>query len=180
MPGDIDFEKAMVGVRRLKKETALPTPTRQLSNPRLRAEIHHRAIHSATSLDDTGLPKAPSTGFSNADEEQALFFLRDGVQKKILRELKRGTRYPIDITLDLHGLTQLQAQQEIDATLMKLEAAQSTCLLIIHGKGLHSSLGTPLKTFCARYLKTLRPIKAYCSARQHDGGTGALYVLARA
>jgi DNA-nicking Smr family endonuclease len=37
-----------------------------------------------------------------------------------------------------------------------------------------------LKTFVAQYLKTLRVVKAYCSAQLQDGGNGALYVLIKA
>ncbi|MCP3852937.1 MAG: DNA mismatch repair protein MutS, partial [Gammaproteobacteria bacterium] len=120
-----------------------------------------------------------NSGQSHEHGDSSLFFLRNGVQKKVLRELKKGTRYRVQNSLDLHGLTQLQARHEIDAAIDDLAPDQLNCLLIIHGKGLHSTSGATLKGFSASYLKTLPAVKAYCSAQQRDGGSGALYVLVK-
>lgn len=179
MPDDIDFKQAMQGVRRLNKKSVHPARVNPPSKRDLRTRIKNRAIASSLPIDDTTIELASheATGQSHLAEATELFFLRAGLQNKILRELKKGKRYPIERELDLHGLTQAKAQAEIDSAILALSAEQSRCLLIVHGKGLRSSHHPVLKTFTAQYLKTLKPVSAYCSAQTHDGGTGALYVL---
>lgn len=179
MVDDIDFKQAMQGVRPLRKRENTETSARRQSDRALGAEIQNRARQSAQLEEEFNATRtAPSReGISNPIEDETLFYLSHGMQKKVLRDLKKGSRYTVEHVLDLHGLTQLQAHNEIDLTLQNVDSAHPTCLLIIHGKGLHSPDGATLKDFTAAYLKTLSAVKAYCSAQQRDGGTGALYVL---
>ncbi|MCP4009207.1 MAG: hypothetical protein GY726_06810 [Proteobacteria bacterium] len=181
MTDNIDFKQAMRDVRPLKKGATATTPALRQPNRTLRAQIQNRALQSAAQMDETEARQNNSSngGQSHEPGDDKLFFLRNGVQKKILRELKKGTRYRVQDSLDLHGLTQLQARHEIDAAFHDLAPDQLNCLLIIHGKGLHSTSGATLKEFTASYLKTLPAVKAYCSAQQRDGGSGALYVLVK-
>jgi DNA-nicking Smr family endonuclease len=52
------------------------------------------------------------------------------------------------------------------------------CVRIVHGKGLRSGhRGPVLKSAVSSVLRRVGPVLAYVSARQVDGGTGALYVL---
>ena len=95
----------------------------------------------------------------------------------MLRDLKKGTRYPVGLTLDLHGLTQAAARRAIDEALDRARETGIRCLLIIHGKGLRSAGEATLKHLSTRHLKTRAEVRAYCSAQVRDGGTGALYVL---
>ena len=178
---DIEFLRAMQGVHRLDKTVTPPSAIKPKGNRALRAEIRQRALHPANVSSDTEYPAAQAefTGQSNDEADSALFYLRHGVQKKVLRDLKRGQRYPAQDTLDLHGLTQARARAEIDRALLDFHYAGLACLLIIHGKGLGSSKGPVLKKFTSAYLKTLPQVRAYCSASLRDGGTGALYVLLR-
>ena len=49
---------------------------------------------------------------------------------------------------------------------------------IIHGKGRGSGQRGPvLKSAVNRWLRRFDTVRAFCSARKMDGGTGALYVL---
>jgi len=49
---------------------------------------------------------------------------------------------------------------------------------IIHGKGRGSgNRGPVLKSAVNRWLRRHGAVRAFCSARRNDGGTGALYVL---
>ena len=179
---DIDFKQAMQGVRRLKKESAtLPSHCKPASHRAIRRSIEDRTLQSASTVDEAALKIVSTDQGSRCNEPGAsdLFFLRTGLQKKILRDLKRGTRYPVETVLDLHGLSRANAQCAINEAIIELNNSQSHCMLIIHGKGLRSSQGAVLKTFTEQYLKTLSGVKAYCSAKINDGGTGALYVLLR-
>ena len=181
MADDIDFKKAMRGVRLLRKDSSVQSMAPRKPDRALRVQIQDRARQSAQFAEEinTAPNTTPKDGLSNRSDDETLFYLSHGVQKKVLRELKKGSRYSADHILDLHGLSQPQAQIEIDYILKNLESAQLACLLIIHGKGLHSPNGATLKEFTAAYLKSLVPVKAYCSAQQRDGGTGALYVLVK-
>ncbi len=52
------------------------------------------------------------------------------------------------------------------------------CVRIIHGKGLRSGhRGPVLKAAVNAVLRRTGAVLAYVSARQVDGGTGAVYVL---
>ena len=176
---DIDFLRAMQGVRKLNKAGTLPPVPKPPGNRALRDEIRRRTKHPANTFSETARPISQTefAGQSNDDADTALFYLRHGVQKKVLRDLKKGQRYPARDTLDLHGLTQAQAQAAIDRALHDTHYSGLACLLIIHGKGLGSAQGPVLKNFTSAYLKTFSQVRAYCSASAQDGGTGALYVL---
>ena len=53
-----------------------------------------------------------------------------------------------------------------------------TCVRIVHGKGLGSGhRGPVLKIAVNRWLRKWDSVLAFVSARQVDGGTGAVYVL---
>ena len=179
MSDDIDFRQAMKGVRRLKKDSADPHKGERQSARKLREQIQQRARHSRQLLHDgeDGAADQVYPGQSSTEEDAGLFYLRQGIQKKVLRDLKKGSRYPVGATLDLHGLTQTAARRAIDDALDQAHATGIRCLLIIHGKGLRSADGAPLKKLTARHLKTRAEVRAYCSAQPRDGGTGALYVL---
>lgn len=94
-------------------------------------------------------------------------------------KLRRGL-YPIDARLDLHGLTQNQAHQALDAFLAGARTRGHRCVLVITGRGLRH--GGTLRAATPRWLDTapLRPrILAYADAQLRHGGDGALYVLLR-
>jgi DNA-nicking Smr family endonuclease len=53
-----------------------------------------------------------------------------------------------------------------------------TCVRIVHGKGLRSGPNGPvLKQRVDQWLRRFEAVLAFVSARQADGGTGAVYVL---
>lgn len=178
---DNDFMRAMQGVRRLNKNSTPPLARKSQGNRALRDQMRQRALHPANERIETGpvLPQTEFAGQSNSTADTNLFYLRHGVQKKVLRDLKKGQRYPTKQILDLHGLTQAQAQAAIDRALQNFQFSGLACLLIIHGKGLGSAQGPVLKRFTSSYLRSMSQVRAYCSASLRDGGTGALYVLVK-
>ena len=180
MVDDIDFKQAMQDVRPLRKDENAQTLARRKPDRALGAQIQNRARQSARLEEEINATRnAPSReGVSNHIEDEELFYLSHGMQKKVLRELKKGSRYTVEQVLDLHGLTQLQAHSEIDLTLQDIDSAQPTCLLIIHGKGLGSGeRGPVLKRKVNSWLRQWSQVLAFVSARHVDGGTGAVYVL---
>jgi DNA-nicking Smr family endonuclease len=106
-----------------------------------------------------------------------LVFAREGIQKMVLRKLRRG-QYRVQAEIDLHGLTVAQAKEAVRMFLANALDRQFRCVRIIHGKGLRSGhRGPVLKSAISGVLQRVGPVLAYVSARQVDGGTGALYVL---
>jgi len=108
---------------------------------------------------------------------EELVFHRAGIQPGVLRKLRRGD-YRVQGEIDLHGLTVAAAKQELRGFLAQALTRQWRCVRIVHGKGLRSGhRGPVLKTMVGAMLRRVGPVLAYVSARQVDGGTGAVYVL---
>jgi len=108
---------------------------------------------------------------------EELVFHREGVQSGVLRKLRRGD-YRVQGEIDLHGLTVAEAKQALRDFLGLALTRQWRCVRIVHGKGLRSGhRGPVLKAMVGTMLRKLGPVLAYVSARQVDGGTGAVYVL---
>ena len=95
----------------------------------------------------------------------------------MLRKLRRGD-YRVQGEIDLHGLNVSEAKQALREFLAQALMRQWRCVRIIHGKGLRSgNRGPVLKAMVGATLRKVGPVLAYVSARQVDGGTGAVYVL---
>jgi DNA-nicking Smr family endonuclease len=104
-------------------------------------------------------------------------FARPGVSAVTLRKLRRG-QYRTQAELDLHGLTQAEAQVRLREFLITALQRNVRCVRIVHGKGLRSGpKGPVLRQLVDRALRRTHQVLAFTSARQVDGGTGALYVL---
>jgi DNA-nicking Smr family endonuclease len=101
-----------------------------------------------------------------------------GVSKAQVADLAAGKRH-IAATLDLHGKTTLDGAEAVRAFLLRQLAGQ--CVLIIHGKGLHSD-GLALMRD-ATIEELLGPssgmVQAFATAAPKDGGEGATYVLVK-
>jgi DNA-nicking Smr family endonuclease len=107
----------------------------------------------------------------------SLSYVQPGIQKQVFRKLKRG-QYRIEAELDLHGLTRLEAQQQLDEFVNECRDHGIRCARIIHGKGYGSSNHGPvIKPLVNQWLQRCADVLAFCSARPVDGGTGAVYVL---
>ncbi len=104
-------------------------------------------------------------------------YARAGVQHSVLRKLRRG-HYRVQAELDLHGLTVREAKPILREFLAEALDRGLTCVRIIHGKGLRSGpRGPVLKTLVSGVLRRSAPVLAFVSARDVDGGTGAVYAL---
>lgn len=170
--GDQDaqlFREAVQDVKRLPSGAPVATRARA---PRpfarfSRADRHSVLLESLSG--DAGDPELAS-----GDE---LVYHRAGVQTSVLKKLRRG-QYRVQAEIDLHGLTVAEAKQALREFLVTSLDRQLRCVRIIHGKGLRSGhRGPVLKGVVGSVLRRVKPVVAYVSARQVDGGTGAVYVL---
>ena len=168
---DALFRAAMRDVRRLGVEPRHPRTT-AAPRPRARFSRADRVAVLAESLADLRQPLAPV--IESGDE---LIFRRPGVNEQAFRKLRRG-QYRVDAELDLHGLTQAQAEPLLGSFLAEALSREWRVLRIVHGKGLRSGQRGPvLKQLVNAYLQRVDAVLAFASAREVDGGTGASLVL---
>jgi DNA-nicking Smr family endonuclease len=163
------FREAVQDVKRLSRD-AEPVSGRRRPEPLARFS---RADRHAVLLESLS-GEAGDPELAAGDE---LVYHRGGVHASVLRKLRRG-QYRVQAEIDLHGLTATEAKQALREFLADALDRQFRCVRIIHGKGLRSGhRGPVLKGVVSSVLRRVRPVVAYVSARQVDGGTGAVYVL---
>jgi DNA-nicking Smr family endonuclease len=107
----------------------------------------------------------------------------DGADRRLLRRLRRGD-IPVEATLDMHGRRRAEAARDLDRFLADSRAAGRRCLLVIHGRGLHSGAAGPALRDVLRAALTAGAgaaigILAFASAPPPLGGAGATLVLLR-
>lgn len=143
-----------------------------LPRPPARAKFRERE-------DQDVLTDMLSDSFDPGDLETAdgLWFARRGLQHRTLKRLRRG-QFAQQAKCDLHGLTVLEARQVLSQFLLDCVAHGYRCVRVIHGKGLSSQQRIPiLKGKISGWLAQRDEVLAFCSARNAEGGTGAVYVL---
>ena len=120
-------------------------------------------------------------GFRVEDTPEYIEGTSYDVPAEIAERLHQG-RYSIQAHLDLHGMNAQDAKRVFEKFLKWAVATRKRGVLVIHGRGLASPGEPVLKTRVMEWL-TRGPwrkwVAAYASARLHDGGTGATYVLLR-
>ncbi len=102
--------------------------------------------------------------------------------QRFLPNLRTGV-YSIQGSIDLHGLSRVEAREAVEAFVIRMSRQRSCCVKIVHGRGINSpSDRAVLKEHLQRWLATRRMsrhVVAYASAPYTDGGVGAIYVLLR-
>lgn len=121
----------------------------------------------------------------NGKSTKSLFsFLKNAntLDKKADKKLKRG-EYPIDATLDLHGLSLEKAHENLLNFLNSAIKMKLRCLLVITGKGLHSDKNSiTIKEEFPNWVYHFgikEHIITYIKAHEKHGGSGAFYILLR-
>ncbi len=100
-------------------------------------------------------------------------------EKSLKRQLQKG-EISIDGRLDLHGKTQLQAEEALKQFLQQALYMNIHCVLIIHGKGYNSANNIPvLKELTHYILSQESKIVFYGNATAKHGGSGATYAILR-
>ena len=111
-----------------------------------------------------------------------------GIDKATLRRFKRE-EFPVEATLDLHGLTEDEAFEKVDNFVPLCFSQGKRCVVIITGKGLavheNDDIFTTkgvLKRQVPQWLNMSRLralILVYKHPSERLGGSGALYILLR-
>ena len=166
------WEKVTQSVRRMSPQPAFQTP-KQRGGPKT----------GPLKASWTGRPQSAQTGQEKAKTSPdktmpADFRLGDtsGVDRTSARRMQRG-QVPIEDRLDLHGLSQEQAQKKVKAFIGSAVQKNFRHVLIITGKGrdghgvLREKVPVWLKDAPLCY-----HLNAISYAQPKDGGKGALYI----
>lgn len=183
---DLSFHRMMAGVTPLdaggKARVPVTTDVRPGAQRMKREEVQARAVaeaeqamaHLHSIVDD-------AARFEVSDDGKRVEGRRVDAPADLVRSLRRGM-LPIDGRLDLHGLTREQAQERLAPFLRAMRARNERCVLVIHGKGEHSPGAGVLRGEMAAWLSqgpAREHVLAFVTARDDDGGEGAVYVALR-
>jgi DNA-nicking Smr family endonuclease len=160
---DGGFQDMLEGVTPLK-------PTNRMAPAAAQRPAIVRDQHDALPVADT---------LSDCDTDSILLteFRRDGISPMTLRKLRRG-QFPVQDTLDLHGLNSNAARKLLQEFLSEAIAHSLRCIHIIHGKGYHTQGGEGLLKHRTRHWLTQHPeVLAFCETPPRAGGSGAVWVL---
>jgi DNA-nicking Smr family endonuclease len=167
------FRAAMHDVKPL----AAHPPRLVAPRPTRRTRIRPPNTDAAEDL-DAAMPLIATA--AGEDAAASLSFQRAGIRDQMMRRLRRGL-IPSEDELDLHGLTQTEARDQLADFIAHSRDAGRRCVRVVHGKGYRSGARGPiLKTAVNLWLRRHLDVMAFTSAKAIDGGTGAVYVLLRA
>ncbi|TKC91626.1 DNA mismatch repair protein MutS [Trinickia terrae] len=111
------------------------------------------------------------------ETDESLSYCRPGVSQDVVRKLRRGD-WIVQAQLDLHGMRRDEAREALAEFIRESVKRGLRCLRVIHGKGLGSIGKEPvLKGKVRAWLVQKAEVIAFCQARPHDGGAGAVLVL---
>lgn len=164
------FRTQMINVKPLKPtKRILPASTKSLPKPKLLKQPKELLRHDVELNTEIDVPQIDAT--------QSLFFKQPGVQTRQMRELQSGILL-CQATLDLHGITVPQAEEELTEFLERTRTRGYRVVAIVHGKGHNSPDKYPaLKNMVHRFLRQYPHSIGFCSAPPKLGGLGATLVL---
>ena len=164
------FRRHMSDTRPLRHgvDAVPPPPSRARPKARFSRRDEQNALRETLEAD------AEST---ESQSGESLYFFRPSVGRRTFRQLARGS-FSVQSEIDLHGLVVAEARNVLAGFIEDSIDRGHRCVRVIHGKGLGSgNRGPILKRKVDAWLRKWDAVLAFISARQVDGGTGAVYVL---
>lgn len=167
--GEVDlFRQLMEDVRPIDYVAPVPRPRRVRPRATFRRQDEQRVLQESLAAD---------VEETERHSGESLRFRRPHIGRRTMRRLARGS-FSVQAEFDLHGMTAGEAAVALRDFVDDSGRRGYTCVRIIHGKGLGSGARGPvLKRKVDSWLRRWDQILAFVSARQVDGGTGAIYVL---
>ena len=172
---DALLREALLGVRPLAGQHRVRVPR----EPRTDHEIVSEDAEVIAQLSDLVSGQGP---FDISETEEYVEGARVGLDPRLVQRLRRGD-FASQSHIDLHGLIQTDARQQLERFIIDSVRKGHRCVLVVHGRGLGSPGGHGVLKHAAAQWLSHGPIGghvlAFSSARQQDGGAGATYVLLR-
>lgn len=157
------FRELNSETRRLKQDTILPQQVKKnLLTPPVKRLVSEQIDHSHYFSDEFQPLLAV---------EGPVRYTRADVSPYEVKKLRRGDYTP-EIFLDLHGLTQRQAKQELGALIAACRRQHLFCASVMHGHGKHI-----LKQQTPLWLAQHPQVMAFHQAPKMFGGNAALLIL---
>ncbi|WP_323839124.1 endonuclease SmrB [Photorhabdus africana] len=157
------FQQSVAGTKRINQDTVLHSPRSKKTSYIALERIQQEQIDASYYFSDEFQP--------NLDTEGPTRYVRGDTNHYELKKLRRGDYLP-ELFLDLHGLTQMQAKQEIGALIAACRREHVYCACIMHGHGKHI-----LKQQTPLWLAQHPDIIAFHQAPKEWGGNAALLML---
>lgn len=182
---DLSFHRMMSGVVPLEGGRSRVPVTSEAKSGTVRMKTDELRAKAAAEAEQVHAHLASLVGdvarFEVSDDGKHVEGRREDVPPSVLRSLRRG-QMPIDARLDLHGLSADAARDRVTEFLRDKRSKGERCVLLIHGKGNHAGSAGVLRGEIAAWLSQGRArehVAAFATAREEDGGEGAVYVALR-
>jgi DNA-nicking Smr family endonuclease len=157
------FRESVTGAKRLQQDTVVP-PKPKMPTPKMAPQrLLQEQMDASFYFSDEFQPQLADEGPTR--------YVRPGYDHFELKKLRRGDYVP-DLFLDLHGLTQLRAKQELAAMIAACKREQVHCACVMHGHGKHI-----LKQQTPLWLAQHPDVLAFHQAPKEWGGNAAVLVL---
>jgi DNA-nicking Smr family endonuclease len=156
-------------------------------NGAARVPLERKASRAIVSEDDEVVAQlsdlvSGQAPFDITETDEYVEGMRVGLDPRLISQLRRG-EFAMQSHIDLHGMIQPAAYQALTDFVLESVRKGLRSVLVVHGRGLGSPGGRPvLKHAAANWLShgTIGGhVLAFTTARAHDGGAGAMYVLLR-
>ncbi|WP_455816610.1 endonuclease SmrB [Pseudomonas cerasi] len=157
------FRGLMTGTRKLTQDTIVHKPARKKISEVPQKRLLSEQMDNSHYFSDEFQPLLATEG--------AVRYVRSDVDHYELKKLRRGDYSP-EIFLDLHGLTQKQAKEELGALIAACRREHIFCASVMHGHGKHV-----LKQQTPLWLAQHPLVRAFHQAPKLFGGDAALLVL---
>lgn len=157
------FKESIAGTKRLKQDTIVHRTPPKLGKKIAPERLLQEQVDASYYFSDEFQPQLDTDGPTR--------YVRPGVDHLEVKKLRRGDYSP-DMFLDLHGLTQKQAKQELGALIAACKREHVHCACVMHGHGKHV-----LKQQTPLWLAQHPDVLAFHQAPKDWGGTAALLVL---
>ena len=157
------FRGLMTGTRKLTQDTIVHKPPRKKISEVPQKRLLSEQMDNSHYFSDEFQPLLATEG--------AVRYVRADVDHYELKKLRRGDYSP-EIFLDLHGLTQKQAKEELGALIAACRREHIFCASVMHGHGKHI-----LKQQTPLWLAQHPQVMAFHQAPKLFGGYAALLVL---
>lgn len=157
------FRSSVAGASRLRQDTFVHKPERRKLGELAPRRVTQEQVDASFYFSDEFQPQL--------DNEGPTRYIRPDTNHYELKKLRRGDYSP-ELFLDLHGLTQQEAKQELGALLAACRREHVYCACVMHGHGKHI-----LKQQTPLWLAQHPDVLAFHQAPREFGGDAALLVL---
>ncbi|CNI35478.1 Probable DNA endonuclease SmrA [Yersinia pseudotuberculosis] len=157
------FKESIAGAKKLRQDTIVHHTPPKLGKKIVPERLLQEQVDASYYFSDEFQPLLDTDGPTR--------YVRPGVDNFEVKKLRRGDYSP-EMFLDLHGLTQKQAKQELGALIAACKREHVHCACVMHGHGKHV-----LKQQTPLWMAQHPDVLAFHQAPKEWGGTAALLLL---